>query len=199
MQLLSAGIREGCRKGHRPDGPARCAGGISLAFLIALGGGYVFMFLIKGGTVNVLVAGDRGAGVIERGPWRVEGLRRASAFSPELFIRGCQHLFTRYVTLGLGLMVAYAISGGVYLALMFSSFQSASEGALFLGWTMMAAVWSSAFVVWITIVNLISCWRRCHSVEDVGVRTPMGGLPSSSGKSRAKLREYSASCSSWWS
>jgi hypothetical protein len=175
MQLLSAGIREGLSEVAtvlmaRPVALAA----FLLAFLIALGGGSVFMFLIKGGTVTVLVAGDRGAGVIERGPWRVEGLRRASAFSPELFIRGCQHLFTRYVTLGLGLMVAYAISGGVYLALMFTSFQSASAGALFLGWTMMAAVWSSAFVVWVTIVNLIYLLAQVAiAVEDVGVRTAM--------------------------
>jgi len=175
MQLLSAGIREGLSEVAtvlmaRPVALTA----FLLAFLIALGGGSVFMFLIKGGTVTVLVAGDSGAGVIERGPWRVEGLRRASAFSPELFIRGCQHLFTRYVTLGLGLMVAYAISGGVYLALMFTSFQSASAGALFLGWTMMAAVWSSAFVVWVTIVNLIYLLAQVAiAVEDVGVRTAM--------------------------
>ena len=175
IQFLGAGVREGLSEVAsvlmaRPVALTA----FLLAFLIALAGGSIFMFLIKGGTVTVLVAGDRGAGVIERGPWRVEGLRRASAFSPELFIQGCQHLFTRYLTLGFALMVAYAISGAVYLVLMFSSFQSAAEGALFLGWTMMAAVWSSAFVVWITIVNLIYLLAQVAiAVEDIGVRTAM--------------------------
>jgi hypothetical protein len=78
------------------------------------------------------------------------------------------------VKLGLGLMIAYAISAGGYLALMFNSFQSASEGVLFLGWTMMAAVWSSAFVVWITVVNLIYLLAQVAiAVEDVGVRTAL--------------------------
>jgi hypothetical protein len=175
MPLLGAGIREGLSEVAtvlmaRPFALAA----FLMAFLIALAGGSIFMFLIKGGTVTVLVAGDRGAGVIEKGPWRLEGLRRASAFSPELFIRGCSHLFSRYLTLGLGLMVAYAISGALYLALVVGSYQSASGGALLLGWTMMAAVWSSAFVVWITIVNLIYLVAQVAiAVEDVGVRTAM--------------------------
>lgn len=173
IQLLGAGVREGLSEvatGLTARPVALTA--FLLAFLIALAGGSIFMFLIKGGTVTVLVTGERAAGVIERGPWRIEGLRRAGAFSPELFIQGCQHLFTRYLKLGLVLMLAYAVSGGVYLGLMFSSFQSAANGALFLGWTMMAAVWSSAFVVWITIVNLMYLLAQVAiAVEDIGVRT----------------------------
>jgi hypothetical protein len=175
IQLLGAGVREGLSEVATVlmARPAALSAFLA-AFLIALAGGSIFMFLIKGGTVTVLVAGDRSAGVIERGPWRVEGLRRASAFSPELFIHGCQRLFTRYLTLGLGLMAAYVISGAVYLALMFGSFQTAPPGALLLGWTMMAAVWSSAFVVCITVVNLIYLLAQVAiAVEDIGVRTAM--------------------------
>jgi hypothetical protein len=173
IQLLGAGVREALSEVATVlmARPAALTAFL-VAFLIALAGGSIFMFLIKGGTVTVLVTGDRTAGVIERGPWRVEGLRRASAFSPELFIQGCRHLFTRYLTLGLVLMVAYAISVGVYLVLMFASFQSAATGALILGWTMMAALWSGAFVVWITLVNLIYLLAQVViAIDDIGVRT----------------------------
>ena len=88
-----------------------------LALLIAVLGGSVFMFLVKGGTVTVLAAGDRVGGPLEKGSWRLESLRRASACSSDLFIEGCSRLFRRYLTLGIGLMIAYTISGALYLAI----------------------------------------------------------------------------------
>lgn len=145
-----------------------------LALLMALLGGSVFMFLIKGGTVTVLAAGDRVAGPLEKGPWRLDGLRRASAFSPDLFIEGCSRLFKRYLTLGIGLMIAYAISGALYLAIVISSYQVASHSVRLFGWTIMAAAISSAFVVWITIMNLIYLLAQMAvAVEDLSVRAAM--------------------------
>ena len=145
-----------------------------LAFLLALIGGSVFMFLIKGGTVMVLAAGDRVAGPMEQGPWRVESLRLASAFSPDLFIDGCSRLFKRYLTLGIGLMIAYVISGALYLAIVIGSYQVASRSVLLLGWTLLAAVISSAFVVWITVVNLLYLLTQIAvAVEDLSVRAAL--------------------------
>jgi len=145
-----------------------------LAFLIALVGGSVFMFLIKGGTVTVLAAGDRVAGPVEKGAWGVESLHRASAFSPDLFITGCSRLFTRYLMLGIGLMMAYTISGAMYLAIVISSYQVASRSVLLFGWTMMAAAISSAFVVWITIVNVIYLLAQIAvAIEDLSVRAAL--------------------------
>lgn len=145
-----------------------------LALLMALLGGSVFMFLIKGGTVTVLAAGDRVAGPLEKGPWRLDGLRRASAFSPDLFIEGCSRLFKRYVTLGIGLMIAYTISGALYLAIVISSYQVASHSVRLFGWTIMAVAISSVFVVWITIMNLIYLLAQLAvAIEDLSVRAAM--------------------------
>lgn len=145
-----------------------------LALLMALLGGSVFMFLIKGGTITVLAAGDRVAGPLEKGPWRLDGLRRASAFSSDLFIEGCSRLFKRYLTLGIGLMIAYTISGALYLAIVISSYQVASPSVRLFGWTMMAAAISSAFVVWITIMNLIYLLAQMAvAMEDLSVKAAM--------------------------
>ena len=142
-----------------------------LAFLIAVLGGSVFMFLIKGGTVTVLTAGDRAAGPVEKGPWRLDNLRRGSAFSSDLFIDGCGRLFTRYLTLGIALTVAYALSGAIYLLVVIGSYQAASRSVLLVGWTMMAAVISSAFVVWITVINVIYLLAQTAvAMEDLSVR-----------------------------
>jgi len=58
------------------------------AWVAALGvvlvGGSLFVFLVKGGTVGVLVRGERDAGPIERPPLMPESLARASAFSIEI-------------------------------------------------------------------------------------------------------------------
>jgi hypothetical protein len=158
-----------------------------LAFLIALLGGSVFMFLIKGGTITVLAAGDRIAGPLEKGPWRLDSLRRASAFSSDRFIDGCSWLFRRYLTLGIGLMIAYAISGALYLAVVISSYQVASYSIRLVGWTMMAAIISSAFVVWITIMNLIYLLAQIAvAMEDLSVRAALGRVAQFL---RADLRE----------
>jgi hypothetical protein len=144
-----------------------------MAFLIAVLGGSVFMFLIKGGTVTVLAAGDRVAGPVEKGPWHVDSLRRASAFSSDLFIDGCGRLFKRYLTLGIGLIAAYAASGAMYLMAVIGTYQ-ASHSVLLLGWTMMAAVISSAFVVWITVVNVIYLLAQIAvAMEDLTVRAAL--------------------------
>src|ERR1051326_6659139 len=55
------------------------------AFLIVLLGGSVLMFLVKGGTVDVLLAASAAAGPIEREPITFDSLKRASRFTLQRF------------------------------------------------------------------------------------------------------------------
>ena len=75
---LSADIRRALHDalGASPGPRARVA-----ALAVVLVGGSLFVFLVKGGTVGVLVRGERHAGAIERPPLMPETLARASAFS----------------------------------------------------------------------------------------------------------------------
>src|SRR5216683_3166018 len=77
------------------------------AFSIALLGGSVFMFLVKGGIVDVLLAANDAAGPVERDPLTLDALRPAARFTLPLFMAGCTRLFRRYLALGLLLMVVY--------------------------------------------------------------------------------------------
>jgi hypothetical protein len=133
--------------------------GALILFFIALGlavvGGSSFVFFVKGGTVNVLVAADRMAGPIERRPVGMEALRRASAFSIEVFMDGSLNLFGRYLRVGLGLMVGYVLSAGAYLAVIFGIYQRMAEGRGFAAWSLAAALCSIVLVVWIAVVNLL--------------------------------------------
>ena len=141
-----------------------------VAFLIALVGGSIFMFLIKGGTVTVLAAADRVTSDVESGPWRADRVWHASAFSAALFVEGCRRLFTRYLMLGIGLMMAYAVSAALYLAVVVRSYRLVSQTVPLIGWTMMAALISTGFVLWITVVNLVYLLIQIAiAVEDLSV------------------------------
>lgn len=129
------------------------------SFVCALGvvvaGGSVLMFLVKGGTVSVLAAGNRTAGPVERPPLRLDGLRQAEQFSLARFSRGCGHLFRRYLKLGLLLIVVYGLSAGLYVALVVYGYRMIGDGALFVGWTLLAALAATVLAFWITVVNLL--------------------------------------------
>ena len=120
------------------------------AFLLAVGvvavGGSLFIFLIKAGTVAVLVRSDREAGPIEEPPLHVDGVARAGRFSIDFYIEASRSLYPRYARLGFGLMFVYLASALAYLAYLIAN---RSGGG---GWALTALV-TAAFVSWITLVN----------------------------------------------
>ena len=122
------------------------------AFLLAVGvvavGGSLFIFLIKAGTVSVLVRSEREAEPIEEPPLHVEMLVRAGRFSVDLFIESSRRLFPRYARLGLILMAVYVASAATYMGVVMAS-RSAGES-----WGM-TALFTALFVTWVTIVNLL--------------------------------------------
>jgi hypothetical protein len=126
-----------------------------IAFVIALVGGSVLMFLVKGGTVDVMLAANDCVGPIERRPITLTTVAEAASFSITRYIKGCGRLFQPYLRLGLALMVAYALTGVAYLAFIVYGYRAAGNGVLFVGWTMLAAIATIALFLWITAVNLV--------------------------------------------
>ena len=118
-----------------------------LAVALMLIGGSLLMFLVKGGTVSVLVAAERGAGAIEHPPLRLPAFHRATHFTLERFTNGAAHLFPRYFRLGVWLMVIYTLSTVASLALVFAPADNDDR------WRLLVAATSAAFVAWITLVN----------------------------------------------
>jgi hypothetical protein len=140
------------------------------AFAIVLLGGSIFMFLVKGGTVAVLIASNEAAGPIERGPITLDALRSASCFSLRRFMNGCRRLFPHYVVLGLVLMAIYAVSGAGYLVLVVVGYRTLTVRGLMIEWTLVAATAAIALVVWITVVNLV------YLLLQVAIAHGAGGL-----------------------
>jgi hypothetical protein len=123
-------------------------GAFLFAVAIVLIGGSLLMFLVKGGTVTVLVAAERSAGSIEHPPLRLPAFRRAAHFSLERFAEGAQRLFRRYVVLGSALTIVYGVSTIVSLIVLFGPAPQDSS------WGLTAAL-SLVLVAGITIVNLL--------------------------------------------
>lgn len=119
-------------------------GPILLGVAVAVACGSLLVFLVKGGTLGVLVRSDREAGAIEQPPLHLHRVAEASRFSIDTFVGSARALFPRYVQLGIFLMLVYLVSGILYLAAVFGP--ATGLGA--------AALITATFVAWITVVNL---------------------------------------------
>jgi hypothetical protein len=142
-------------------------GAFLLALTVVVIGGSMLMFIVKGGTVTVLVTAEQVAGPVEHPPLRLPLFRRAGQFSLETFVDGAQRLFRRYMTLGAGLLIVYGLTTGASLALVLGPAASS-------GWGVTAGL-SLAIVAWITVVNLIYLLLQivtaaddCNVAEAVG-------------------------------
>lgn len=148
-----------------------------VGLLVVVIGGSLLMFVIKAGTVHVIVAAERTAPPIERLPLTFARVKQAGAFSIERFLEGCDRYARRFLRLGLCLLVAYAVSGLLYLIFLISTYRGNA-----LQWPVagsaVAAGASLGLAVWITLVNLAYLLVQILIVErDCGVRTAVRGLP----------------------
>lgn len=152
--LLDGGFRDMVTSvgGALVDHPGAFASFILSAAIIVLGGS-TLMFLVKGGTVSVMVRGGEAAGAIERAPLRLASFQRAAAFSIPTFTESSARLFRRYLRLGLVLLGVYAVSGALFLLGLIAAYRFAEDTGLVGVWTLTAALLSAVLIVWITAVN----------------------------------------------
>jgi hypothetical protein len=138
------------------------------AVAIVLIGGSLLMFLVKGGTVTVLVAAERAAGPIEQPPLRLPAFRRAAHFSLESFAAGAERLFRRYVVLGSVLTMVYGVCT---IGSLFAIFRPASQET---SWGLTASL-SVVLVAGITMVNLLYLLlQMVIGLEDCSVPDALG-------------------------
>jgi hypothetical protein len=160
------------------------------AFTVVLLGGSVLMFVVKGGTVEVLAAASVEAESIERQPLSVDLLKQGSRFTLERFTEGCARLFRPYLALGLALMAVYVVTIGGYLAFVVYAYRAAEGRALVIGWTVIAAVVAALLVAWFTIVNVLYVLVQiAMAVERVGL---VDGCRAVARFIRAEFRELTA-------
>ncbi len=153
--------------------PIACVAFVA-AFAVVLIGGSALTFLVKGGTVLVLVAADEAAAGIERPPLRWTTFQRAAQFGVDGFLAGCARLFRRYLRLGFGLLTIYGLSAAVYIGAIVAGYRVFGGGNFWLGWGVFATLCSSVLVVWLTLVNqFYALVQMVMAVDDRGVRSAL--------------------------
>jgi hypothetical protein len=102
--------------------------------------------------------------------WMAETRKDAEA-ALDAFIAACTRLWRRYVRIGIGLLVVYALTAAVYLAFIFGGYALADNPAILLGWTVAAAAASSVLIVWLALLNFFYLMTQMVvAIEDVSVR-----------------------------
>src|SRR4051812_5742901 len=145
-----------------------------LGVLVILVGGVMFTFLVKGGTVAVLVRADEEAPPVEAPPLRASSVRRAARFDLDRFALGCRGLFRRYLALGLLLIAVYGVVVVVYMFAVLTSYHVVADRGLFVGWTVVASGISIALVLGVTVINLLYLLTQMIvATENCGVGAAM--------------------------
>jgi hypothetical protein len=141
-------------------------------------GASILMFLVKSGSVAVLVDAERRAPLVEEPPLRSDIVRAGGRFSLEAFSAGCTTFGRRFVRLGLILTAAYALTVAVYLVLVVVSYRWTNvTGRAWLG-TMIAASASLVLVAWITVLNLLYLLAQLITVAaNTSVARAMAAVP----------------------
>lgn len=135
---------------------------------LVVAGGSALMFLVKGGTITVLVQADRMAGPIERPPLRLPGFRRGMHFTIELFTGGAARMFRRYLALGIILGVVYALAAGLCLLLAYGLYRVGGDRPLLLGSVVALAL--TLFLLLVTVINVLYLLTQVvMAVEGVAV------------------------------
>ncbi len=139
-------------------------------------GGSILMFVVKAGTVSVLVRAEQAAPPVEQPPLRVETVRQAETFSLEAFTEGSARFRRRFVAVGLGLLVAYGLTAAAYLSAVVAVYRW-TEPAPWVG-TLLAALASAVLVAWITVLNLLYLLVQLLVVaRDSSVAAALTALP----------------------
>jgi hypothetical protein len=145
-----------------------------LGVLVVVTGGSALTFLVKGGTVAVLVHGERHAPLVEQPPLRSAIVRRAGVFTLERFMEGCVRYFRRYLTLGLLLLAVYGLVGVTYLAVVLGTYRVVAERGPVVGWTLVATVLSAGLVLGVTVINLLYLLTQLTvAADNCGLRAAM--------------------------
>ena len=155
--LLSQGLRTGAGRvlASLFDSPIAF-----VTFVLALGvvaaGGALVLFLVKAGTLTVLVRGEQQASdELHAGSLRFDLMRRANASELGIFLGGVRHFDRRYTIIGLWLIAAYVIVGGGYVAVLLSAYRLATRTEWISAFPLVLLVATSALVILHTIINLL--------------------------------------------
>jgi len=167
QSLLADGVLAAADRMLGPLGQAPIALG---AFLAAIGvvafGGELLMFVVKSGTLFVLVESERVAGEIQRTPVRLAALRPIVAYSLGATLEAARHFQGRAARLAAWLGVVYVFIGSGYALTVTYGFQWAAASRWAQAWPLLVVIATSVSVVGLTAANLVFDLMRVVLITD---------------------------------
>jgi len=144
--------------------------------LVAFGGGIV-MFIVKGGTLAVIVESEQTAGDIHRGPVQLDALRRAYVYDLATILDATRRFARRSGLLAAGLSLSYLIIGWGYITALGVSFRIAEQTTWASAWPLLVLVATSTSVIAVTAINLaFDLLRVIVITDDCRIRTAVRRL-----------------------
>ncbi len=133
--------------------------------LVAVGGSLI-MYAVKGGTLAILVDGERRGADIHEGPVDLEALRRGFAYDLAGVVEASRHFARRSMLLAAGLSAAYIAIGWGYVMALGGALRVAGETTWAPAWPLLVLLATSTGVVAVTAVNLVFDLLRVIVVSD---------------------------------
>jgi hypothetical protein len=121
--------------------------------LVAVGGSVV-MYVVKAGTLAVIVASEQAAGDLHEGTVHLSALRRAYAYDLGLVLDASRRFARRSTILAAALSVAYAAIGGGYFFALAMALRLAEQTTWAPAWPLLVLLATSTSVISVTAINL---------------------------------------------
>jgi hypothetical protein len=140
------------------------------SFLVAVAvvavGGAVLLFVVKAGTLAMLVKSDRVAGEVHRSPVSLAAVRRAAVYDVAGVVAAARQFARRSRALAVWLSVTYAVIGASYIAALALALRVAESTAWSPAWPLIVLISTSTGVVAVAVVNLTFDLLRVIVVTD---------------------------------
>jgi hypothetical protein len=150
--------------------PVAFASFVAAVALVGFGGSLI-MFVVKSGTLAVLVAAERVAPDADRTPVRLDWFRRTFVYRVEDLLEAIQHFRGRSIALAVVLAVGYAVVAVVYALLIRATLGLTQDAVWVAVWPLAVAVITSAGLVAVAAINLFfDLTRIVVVVEDCPIR-----------------------------
>lgn len=144
--------------------------------LVAIGGG-ILMYIVKSGTLAVLVASEQVAGEVHESAIHIDVLRRAYSYDLGTVLDASRRFARRSALLALALSAVYVIVGGGYIFALSVALRLAAETTWASAWPLLVLLSTSTSVIAVTAANLAFDLLRVIVVtDDCRVRTAIGRL-----------------------
>lgn len=144
--------------------------------LVAVGGSIV-MYVIKSGTLAVIVASERVAEELHQGPVHLSALRHAYAYDLGLVLDASRRFGRRSTVLAACLSLAYGAIGSGYFFALAMSLRLAEKTTWAPAWPLLVLLATSTSVIGVTAVNLgFDLLRVVIVTDDCNLRTAFSRL-----------------------